>query len=129
MAVCSVEPSWTLFAPTASKGHSGMSHGYTLALFNKVVNFKMLTPLTDDPVEWMDLTGESGGDPTFQNTRQSSCFSKDGGKTYYDLDDPANVASVEDGWKTNKPFAEWKFYTSTPRDRAGKEDVPCQTTA
>ena len=67
----------------AAEGHSGMSHSLTMEVFNRVANFKTLTPLTNDPEEWMDVSGY--GD--WQNRRQSSCFSTDGGKSYYDIDD------------------------------------------
>ena len=31
--------------------HSGASHWLTLQVFNKVINYKPLTPLTDNPAE------------------------------------------------------------------------------
>lgn len=103
-------------------GHSGGSHGYTLALFNKVVNFKTLTPLTNDPDEWMQISGPDkagfGGvrDSCWQSCRQSSCFSADGGLTYYDLDDPENSLPPEaDGWRPSKPKSEWRMFTSAPK--------------
>lgn len=69
----------------AGQGHSGMSARRTLQLFNIVANFKTLTPITSDPAEWNDVSAMSG-EPMWQNRRASSCFSKDGGKTHYDLD-------------------------------------------
>ena len=67
----------------AGQGHSGMSHSLVLSIFNKVVNLKALTPLTPNPAEWQEyMPGK------FQSRRQSSCFSDDGLKTYYDIDDP-----------------------------------------
>lgn len=72
----------------ASEGHSGFSHGLTLQVFNRVVNFKTLTPITDDPAEWMDVNDGRGPDkPVWQNCRDSALFSNDGGKTYYSVDD------------------------------------------
>ena len=44
-----------------------------------------LTPITSSPDEWMEV-GEQDGKQLLQNTRQSSCFSTDGGNTYYDID-------------------------------------------
>lgn len=75
----------------AEEGHSGMSHAVTLRVFNKVVNFKSLTPLTNDPNEWMEVH-----DGMWQNRRQSSCFSDDGLKTYYDIyaQDPEKRVSL-----------------------------------
>lgn len=66
----------------ATEGHSGASAMRTLALFNHVARFKRLSPLTDDPAEWMEV-----GTRVWQSKRQSSCFSRDGGKTYYDIDE------------------------------------------
>lgn len=71
----------------AAEGHGGFSHDYVLSVFNKVVNFKVLTPVTSDPAEWTDVS-EMSGQPMWQNKRQSSSFSKDGGATWYDLNDP-----------------------------------------
>ena len=70
----------------AEQGHSGFSAHRTLELFNVVANFKTLTPLTSDPSEWNDVS-EISGHPLWQNRRQSSTFSKDGGKTWWDVDE------------------------------------------
>ena len=67
----------------ASEGHSGSSHWLTLEIFNKVINFKTLTPTTSNPIEWSEVAPG-----VWQNLRQSSTFSTDGGQTWYDLDDP-----------------------------------------
>lgn len=66
-----------------SYGHSGGSAFVCIEILNDLLNFRALGPLTDDPAEWIDHTGISSGDPTFQNMRDSEAFSKDGGKTYY----------------------------------------------
>ncbi len=89
----------------AAEGHSGFSHGMAIQIFNRVVNFKTLTPLTDDPEEWMQLGVDMMPDQSWQNRRQSSCFSKDGGKTWYDIDE-----KKEEG----KPFT---IHTSEPRHK------------
>lgn len=67
----------------AAQGHSGGSHAVVLEIFNKVVNFKTLTEITSDPSEWNEV-----GSGVWQSNRQSSMFSRDGGKTWYDIDDP-----------------------------------------
>jgi hypothetical protein len=72
----------------AAQGHSGGSHFETLAIFNRFVNFKTLTPITSNPDEWFKHDYQIAGHNCWQNTRQSSIFSEDGGKTWYDLDDP-----------------------------------------
>jgi len=71
----------------AAQGHSGGSHWIVLQVFNKVINFKTLTPLTNDPSEWMDtsvMTGPPG--KLWQNKRDPSWFSTDGGKTGHSVD-------------------------------------------
>jgi hypothetical protein len=73
----------------AAEGHSGMSAAWSIQLFTRLASFKALTPLTDDSAEWFDVSdfGGPSGKPMWQNIRQSSCFSEDGGKTYYDIDE------------------------------------------
>ena len=61
-----------------SEGHSGMSASLVLSIFNRVVNFRNLTPLTNDPAEWYQH-----GEGNWQNMRDSSAFSADEGRTYY----------------------------------------------
>ena len=75
------------------QGHSGMSAMYVADLFNKLVRGHVLTPLTDDPSEWMDV--DQG---MFQSKRcpyvfrepnerpytlHGKIFSNDGGKTFF----------------------------------------------
>jgi len=71
----------------AGRGHSGGSHGLVMSVLNKVMHFKTLTPLTNDPDEWFDISDNCGGDPVWQNKRDSSYFSKDGGKNWHSVDD------------------------------------------
>lgn len=90
----------------ASEGHSGASAEVTLGIFNRVARFKTLSPLTDNSEEWMDVSETSGGNPMWQSTRQYSCFSTDGGRTYYDLDEkgrPAHESKkiIGDSWEPN----------------------------
>lgn len=77
----------------AKQGHSGFSAHLTLDLFNQLASYKTLTPITSNPDEWMDVS-EMSGRPMWQSKRCPSVFSKDGGQTWYDLDDlPAVKAS------------------------------------
>ena len=73
----------------ADEGHSGGSHALTMQIFNRVANFKTLTPITNDPEEWMNVSEYNGPDhpAIWQNRRESSNFSNDGGKTYYNIDE------------------------------------------
>lgn len=72
----------------ASQGHSGMSARIVLDVFDRVAHFKPLTGITSDPAEWMAVADamQDGSPAVWQSTRQHSCFSNDGGKTYYDID-------------------------------------------
>ena len=66
----------------SKQGHSGFSANWTLSVFDKVARFDILTPLSSKKTEWMEVC-----DGTWQSKRKSSVFSKDGGKTWYDIDD------------------------------------------
>ena len=75
----------------AGQGHSGTSAQMTAEIFNRLVNYKPLSGLTDDPKEWMFISEQDPRTPTgtgdvWQSRRNPNCFSEDGGKTYYDLD-------------------------------------------
>lgn len=91
----------------ASYGHSGGSAEMALEVFDRVVRFQPLGPITNNPEEWMLVTyGVDEGDPPlYQSRRQSSLFSNDGGKTYYDINQNMNP----DG---TMPIHESKEHTS-----------------
>ena len=69
----------------ASEGHSGFSAQATLLLFNRLANFKNITPLTNNPDEWLEVS--CGDVKSYQSKRCASCFSDDNLKTYYDIYD------------------------------------------
>lgn len=91
-----------LLSVFTDQGHSGASASIVTELFHQLVQFKNLKPLTDDPTEWHSVAAQSGYD-LWQNKRNSACFSTDGGKTYYSVDDGSNSSN-----QTN-------IYTSTPK--------------
>ena len=66
----------------AKQGHSGASAMRTLAIFDKVVRFENLTPITSKSDEWMDV--DNG---LHQCVRCPALFSEDGGKTHYNVED------------------------------------------
>lgn len=92
----------------AKQGHSGFSAMRTLQIFNEVARFKPLTPIGKSKDEWMNILemGATGEESLWQNIRRSTTFSRDGGKTWYDIDDPK--LNNGDTWKrpTNKTGAE-----------------------
>jgi len=70
------------------EGHSGYSNGAAVNIFSRLATGKTLSPITNDPAEWMDVVGASEGqEPMWQNRRDSTNFSNDGGKTYYCIDE------------------------------------------
>lgn len=71
----------------AKQGHSGGSAAITISVVENLMRFKPLTPLTSNADEWLDRS-EMSSEPMWQSKRQPSCFSKDGGKSWYDIDDP-----------------------------------------
>jgi hypothetical protein len=68
----------------ARQEHSGYSALSTLQLFNELAQFHPLTP--NDHSQYQDVSGLSGYS-LLQDTRDSRWFSKDGGKTWYNVDD------------------------------------------
>ena len=62
------------------QGHSGMSAGIVSSLFNKLAQYKPLSPLTLKDDEWSKF----GDDDKYQNKRNSAVF-KEGkdGRAYY----------------------------------------------
>lgn len=71
----------------AKQGHSGFSAFATLETFNLLANFKNIKPLTNNPEEWVDVTSYGNGEKLYQSKRNSACFSDDGLKTYYCIDE------------------------------------------
>lgn len=69
-------------------GHSGGSASVAIPTIHRLLQFKNLRPLTDDPNEWNHIAEEMAGQPDlWQSQRNSEAFSHDGGKTYYLLSD------------------------------------------
>lgn len=67
-----------------SAGHSGGSASVAIPTLNQLLQFKALTPLTDDPDEWQNVSEFSPSGPAlWQNMRNPEAFSNDGGATYY----------------------------------------------
>lgn len=71
----------------SKQGHSGFSAGMCRELFHKLSNFETLTPITNDPDEWQDISEMCSGKPMWQNKRDPRMFSEDGGKTWYNVEE------------------------------------------
>lgn len=85
-----------------AQNHSGFSASMVLGMFKEVAEFKPLSPLTNDPEEWMEVD-----DKLWQNRRNSEAFSTDGGYTYYLLSD-----KIRYGWKRKLFGIGHKYYST-----------------
>jgi hypothetical protein len=68
----------------AEMGHSGMSAMIAIPIITDLLCYKNLSPLTNDPDEWIHHTEEMWGEPggVWQNIRNGEAFSSDGGRSY-----------------------------------------------
>ena len=82
----------------AKQGHSGFSAHTTLELFELVASYKPLTPIGTTKDEWEDFSEQSGY-TIYQNKRRSTTFSRDGGKTWYDIEN--KKLNNGDTWRKN----------------------------
>lgn len=79
----------------ASFGHSGGSASATIPVLHELLQYKNLSPLTNNPDEWyyhgpnMSVDGKH----FWQNRRNSEAFSLDGGNTYYLLSEGGNMTN------------------------------------
>ena len=68
----------------AKQGHSGHSAGQAISLVHQLLQYKPLSPLTDDPSEWNKIAEEmTSGEDLWQSKRNPEAFSHDAGKTFY----------------------------------------------
>lgn len=70
----------------ASYGHSGSSALAAIEILGRLLRFENLTPLTDDPAEWIEVSD----DPLWQSKRNPEAFSVDKGRTFYTLSSNSN---------------------------------------
>lgn len=65
-------------------GHSGGSAGVGIQMLSDLLQFKNLSPLTNNPEEWIKHTPDmwDGEHHVWQNRRNGEAFSTDGGWTY-----------------------------------------------
>jgi len=67
----------------ANQGHSGFSADYVAGLFDQLVHWRPLTPLTGDDDEWNDVSRyHTEGRPIYQNKRCSRVFKEADGRVY-----------------------------------------------
>lgn len=70
----------------ARQEHSGMSAALSISLLGRLLQFRPLSPISGNPDEWQDVS-EASGEPMWQNRRDGTAFSKNGGKSWYLLDE------------------------------------------
>lgn len=87
----------------AKQRPSGGQAVLVLELFNTLARFQVIRPLSNDPREWMDVSQYFGGEPMWQNKRQPSVFSTDGGTTWYDLEEGPPARKGRPRGSRNKP--------------------------
>lgn len=68
-------------------GHSGGSASVCIHILNELLQYKNLSPLTNNSFEWNEVGTAMGGEEVWQSTRRSDAFSNDGGRTYYLVDE------------------------------------------
>lgn len=72
-----------VIAEFSSMSHSGSSAFITTHMLHELLQFKNLSPLTNNPDEWIDVSDYADGKPMWQNKRNSEAFSTDHGETYW----------------------------------------------
>ena len=96
---------------------SGGVVSYALKLFNKLVNWDPINPITTDPDEWNDVTwDEETGIRTYQAKRCSRLFR--------DSDDPDNIAHIVDGYVFDCDF-HGSYTTGGGLNRKNNPDIVC----
>lgn len=82
---------WPIYEPIlkvfCSQGHSGGSASVVIPTLNKLLKQEPLSDITNNPDEWLEVTEMTAdGTSLHQSRRRSTSFSRDGGKTWYDID-------------------------------------------
>jgi hypothetical protein len=67
-----------------NEGHSGASAAMVSSIFNKLSNYGILTPLTEENSGWIEHKNKDGSISCIQNTRISSVFKDEKGTNYID---------------------------------------------
>lgn len=71
----------------SAQDHTHDSAEMVRNIFLQLASWEVITPITDDPYEWVDVTEEMGSKETVhQNLRGPAHFSRDGGKTWKRMD-------------------------------------------
>ena len=79
-------------AAFASYGHSVGSVAVACAQLQVLLAYRTLSPLTSSPDEWLDQSAVSGTS-LWQSRRDPAAMSRDGGRTWYFVDERGNSAT------------------------------------
>lgn len=107
----------------SAQGHSGLSAGYTLRLFEAAASFRPLSPLNGDESEWTEV-----GPGVFQNRRCGNVFRE--GDHAYDIDGFVFVGPDGVSWTnqfSRRTITEWPYqparvYIEMEQDSPEPED-------
>lgn len=69
-------------------GHSGGTIGFAVGMIEELIFFHPLSPITNNPDEWQNVTEYTDGTEMWQNRRDCRLFSHDEGQTWYSIEDP-----------------------------------------
>lgn len=79
----------------ASYGHSGGSASVAINQLYELLQFRSLSPLTNDPDEWFKHADDHAGRLNlWQSKRDPAAFSTDGGQTHYYVDDRSDRGTM-----------------------------------
>lgn len=87
----------------AAGGWSGGSAQWGIEALGRLLRFQPLSPITSNADEWQHVGDDADGQ-IWQCRRRHTTFSRDGGKTWYDIDDPS--LNNGDVWK--RDAATWE---------------------
>jgi hypothetical protein len=113
-------------AAFASYGHSGGSAGVCVLILRDLLQYQPLSPLTDDPAEWMLVEEDKAGNKrTWQSIRASEAFSDDAGKTYYMLREERRWIPWSLRKKLRNDVSQWLVF---PRHRSTRSSASSRPT-
>lgn len=83
-----------IVAEFAKDHHSGNSAAQVIHMADRLLRYKPLSPLTNNPEEWFKIDAAMvNGEQLWQNVRSPGAFSHDEGKTFYLVDQYSPLAN------------------------------------